>query len=775
MDAGSAVDQVCGHANAGGGAIRERIAFRPYGPVTAEQIARCIRRSKKRVQQMATEKGWDIVWENSNGGPCMSFWPHKLPVDIQIVLARSSVTLDYSLLHPEAQAVRSELHFPVLNIAKAIDSPTIPQPASNLTLTESQSKNIQIVNEALNRPREYQGKNRKWIEIVGLKHGRSRAQVYRLLKDYGANGIDGLRHSKPTRDKALGWDDEALKYWIGLCLKRGHRKLNRKTIYNTLFMPEADKRDWRYGKYPNANKWANRLITPQLKALQNGGRRALDNILPPVLRDYSDLQPFEIICGDQHRWDFWVVDPETGEVFRPECYAFVDLGTRCFYGAALAKKYNSALIGLSLRVGVKTFGVFGGLYSDNGKPELSGRVADLLRELSKVGVSPKIHAGDLPDCDEKDAPDQKPGIPHRKAIVRNAKAKLIERVFREIERIMVNDLMVPGYCKRLSDRSEWQEIDDHEVKQLAAAGKLITFPEFYRLMFEAMQIFNTKKPHRGILKEWRWKPRPREATPMDCLLKHYEEGWRPFKLSDEVADLVFLPEANRSVVQGRVEFNKEKYEHERLAPLTGQVVRLKYNPADPRWVLVFDDDSFICRAEPVEYSSMKDQDLASRKIREKRSLERICVDEYQALTCSIPDCRTYSTVSPADKAVALIGRDKRKRAEANAIIYSVPSKEEAAAAALPEPQKHMPGADLLGQFKEREQFKDSADRFAYIRHKAHAGFELTPEECEFYHRMFFKLDQEAQEQFKFEHELLKIDVIMDSILYKPATAKDFSL
>ncbi|MDY6895906.1 MAG: helix-turn-helix domain-containing protein, partial [Thermotogota bacterium] len=183
-----------------------------------------------------------------------------------------------------------------------------------LAWSEEVGRKTKLVLEALNvAPCRKKG---DCIQNIAQKYNLSRPTVYRLLKQYKENGASGFAPIRSTRGVARSWSNEALDFWIGLVLKREHRKISKKGLYGIL-ENEATKKGWKIGSYPNACKKISEHITPQLLALQKGGVRELDNSLPPVLRSYADLQPFEIIVGDQHRFDFWVLDPHTGEVFRP--------------------------------------------------------------------------------------------------------------------------------------------------------------------------------------------------------------------------------------------------------------------------------------------------------------------------------------------------------------------------------------------------------------------------------------------------------------------------
>lgn len=580
-----------------------------------------------------------------------------------------------------------------------------------------------IVQEAINVPAGQ--KRRQWAETVALKYDVHPATLYRYIKRYQKAGLAGLKHHKITRGRARSWSPEAIDFWIGLVLKREHRKVSKESLYKVLTL-EAERRGWQVGSYRSALWWLKRKITPQLIAIQHGGKRALDNILPPICRDYSDLLPFEILVGDQHRFDFWVMDDITGEVFRPEGYFWQDLRTRCLYGGAVATKYDAHLMGLALRMGLRVFGPFQNIYTDHGKPEESRYVMGILKEMRALGLS-ALQTTEMP-ADLHDADPETttcmislPGT-HRKAIVRNAKAKMIEGTFSALEGILRNQLKLPGNVKRLAAAREEQDIDHQEAERLALAGKLPTFQEFILSVLQAMDHYNARKPHRGVLREWRWKPRPKQATPMQCLAACYlAQEWQPVRMSESVLNLIFLPRVSRTVDRGRIRFQKRLYEDEALITLSGQRVDIRHDPLDPEWILVFHGGAFICQAEPLEYSSMKDRDLADRKIAEKARRRKQFLEEYRRLTSRIPDFREYSRAPAAERTAALVGKAKRRRAQQRAELYRVRSPEELAAEI----------AKIENYRPPRPVFTSEVDRYRWILDQMAASAEIDQADRDF--------------------------------------------
>ena len=420
-----------------------------------------------------------------------------------------------------------------------------------------------------------------------------------------------------------------------------------------------------------------KILHPALKEYRDGGRLALDNIVRPIMRTYANLAPLQIVVLDQHRMDIWCLDELTGQVIRPMIYMIQDLRTRMIVGLSISKdSYNAQMIGSALRVCVSCFGVFGNLFSDNGRPELSRYVEGIIDFLNTFGISWKAVDENYFELLNAEGAEDKTNT-HRQinAKVKNAKSKLIERTFGVWQDIFFSKLRLPGFVKRLSDDIHQQERDEKEVKKFAEQGKLLTFSELVVYVYQASDIYNNST-HRGVLAEWKWNPKPHEATPKDCLRACWNEGWRPNTISGELADLAFLAPANRIVQKGMILLNKEHYSHDALLSLHGQRVSIRFDPMDFSEIQVFKDSKFICTALPIERSNMLDQDLIARKNAEKRKLCKGVIDEFKRLTAVVPDMRQYSLTPPAERVAALIGSDRKRRALENQEINRTQTREE---------------------------------------------------------------------------------------------------
>lgn len=630
--------------------------------LSANRLAEITGKTVQAIHQRAKRDGWRfeviIGRGKGRGKPRKEFDLSSLPTDVQRSVVDSSGACA-SMIPALAPEVAIDAQMRLVDVDAAFDArPSDSWESGGMDMAVLRDPRVKrlagIVREALEVPKGW--KKTKWLKAVAVKHNTTKATLYKWIKKYEKEGLSGLSHTKGNAGQPKAWNPEAVDYWVGLCLKRSHRKISKEALYGILEV-EAAKQGWSIGTYGSALWWLNKKVTPQLTALQRGGSRALDNMLPPVVRDYSDLAPFEILVGDQHRFDFWVVDDDTGDLFRPEGYFWQDLRSRLFYGGAVDKKYDSQLIGLALRIGINIFGAFTAIYTDNGKPELSRYVMGIMGDMRTLGLDARQTVDapfDSADPDEALNPCVIAPGSHKKAIVKNAKAKMIEGTFMNLERVLRDVIRLPGYVKRLTDCPEDQDIDTDEVQRLHRAGKLPLFSEYVPALFRAMEYYNREKVHRGVKNEWIWTPKPKTATPMDCLKRCYLDGWRPRWLSAEAVDLVFMAREPRGRVvdRGRVLFRSTLYEHDDLVGLSGKRVDIRFDPMDLSGLLVFSGGRFVCRAVPVEYSSMKDQDLASRKIEQKRKLRKSCVEEYRRLTSGVPDFLNYSQVPQIERDAA---------------------------------------------------------------------------------------------------------------------------
>jgi putative transposase len=719
---------------------------------TAKEIAKHTGTTSRWINEKAREEGWLFSEETVRGGRRKKYFFNNLPPEIQKALtgsngdgtsmpqASTAMTL---IAQPLPFAQFSSLHNGDLKLSP--DKNLIWTPETAISPKDLKNprflKRLEILKKVDQPPPGWTKSRSAWIEALAKEHKEERASlatIRRWLKKRKEGNIAALRHGNSCQVNLKRWDPENLDLLKGIYLKPENRFFKIKDLFER-FEKEAKEKGWKIGGYRSALFHLNKIPKP-LKAFSRGGMRGLDNELPSILRDYSDLSPLEIIVGDQHRCDFWIQNAETGKIFRPEVYLWQDLFSRLIFGAAFGEDYDAWMMAVGLHMGLKKIGLFGSVYLDHGKAE-QGRLMTEIQAASKaLGMNwgwTTDFPMDLRDMDGEDL------IPHVRipgtrinAIPKNARSKMIERTFRTIEEIMGSHYGLAGKTKRLSDAVYNQELDSKEVEALAKAGKLLTEYEFLSYLFKAINFYNFERPHRGLLREWRWKEKPLSITPSDYF-KAYEarEGWHPQKIDPRIVDLIFLPRETRIIHSGRIEFRNDFYEDEdkegKLTRKEGRV-DIRFNPQNLTEIFIFQNGEFICRAIPVERSSMKNLSLAKRKIRENRAMKKPFIEEFRRLTSGVSDYRQYSQVPALDRAVAIIGKNRRQRAEQNAELYR-PRTEEAMAAEIRQIEGKKPSApEITKPLPKRPKFSDPPiDQYAWLLEYQRWGAVLEPADMEF--------------------------------------------
>jgi len=586
-----------------------------YNPIwlTIKESANLLDISERAVQKNCKNEKYITRLVKKRGGTAYEIRLDSLPVDAQIKYWQSQpaeilLSLDTSQVLPAVKAAIDK------KIAESFQNEAKEQTSTinNIETLEDKEaiRRANAVSEALHVPANWKMKD--WQKKTALKYETTYSTLRRWINKETEGGIDNLRHGNTRISRTVAWDKEAINFWKGLYLKKQHRKISKKGLYQFL-KEEAKKQGWRVGSYESALQYL-KDIPETFLAYRNGGLRGLDNQLPSIRRTYHDLRPFQIIVGDQHRYDRWVVDDETGEVFRPEGYVWQDLNTRNIYGFSVGKKYDSMMIGHSLYVGLKIFGKFECVYTDNGRPELSKYLLERKSSMRALNLEHKTTDDVFTDENNNTADPDVSGVladlgaDQRLAIVKNAKAKMIEGTFGYLEGIMTDICKLPGNVKQLGGLPEHNDIDEAEIKKLADQGKLPTFSEFAQALIKAFDYYNGQRPHRGLIEQYYKETgiRDNSLTPISYLNYCMKtKGWRPTYVEGRALDLIFLKRAMRTVQRGRIQFNYDFYESDRLLEIaSGTKVEVRYDPLDlQKGLVVIHDGEYFCDATPIEYSS----------------------------------------------------------------------------------------------------------------------------------------------------------------------------
>ncbi|MDI6865794.1 transposase [Thermodesulfovibrio yellowstonii] len=617
----------------------------------------------------------------------------------------------------------------------------LKQPKERIMIEKVDTKKtdrIELVQKALRVPLGW--KRSEWVAHVASEAGITPQALYCVIKKYKEGGVAAIACK---RQKGLSaWSPEALEYMQAVYLRgiRESGEMNKLKAYEAVLV-EAEKRGWKVGRKSSAYEYLGRL-NPLLEKYARGGTRALDNVFY-IVRNYKDLAPFEVIVGDQHRFDFFVHDREADRVLRPEGYFFVDLRTRLTYGFAIAERYDSYLMGLALRMGLKRFGKFGTLYTDNGKPENSRYINSIILDLKAFGMQAKdivelyrTEDGYAIEEEEGKVIEVVPSVAAWRKWARpyNAKAKLIERYFQSIEKIML-DLGVPGRVKELKDTSEEKAVSDERIRELKEEGKLLDIDEFAIKVFEAVQVYEARR-HSGL-----------GRSPLDELMYAVkEEGFIPKMLVEPEIDFVLLKRETRSVNRGRVRVDGMLYEGRELeAGLwdvpDGTKVEVRYDLLDRERALAIKPDRSIVELELVQVSSMKDPEITSALMERKRRFIREVKQLWKKLTAPVKGIIEYSKYTKAS-----ITAKKRKDKDPREELRDMEAFKATVQRKIEETKRLN---ERVPAFKHKTVFQSDMERYKYLLSCICEGFEITEADRVFMQKYEERMDK--SERLKWEN------------------------
>ena len=167
--------------------------------------------------------------------------------------------------------------------------------------------------------------------------------------------------------------------------------------------------------------------------MREGDKAMKDKCLPFISRMYDKLHANDVWIADNHTLDVQSINGD-GKTHRLYLTAFLDAKSGVLVGWNITDTPTSQSTVLALRHGIKRFGIPKLIYVDNGREFLThdiGGKGHRARSTSEGEIIPPTIL-------------QRLRIEMRNAIVRNAKAKPIERTFSTVT--MQFSRMLEGYC-----------------------------------------------------------------------------------------------------------------------------------------------------------------------------------------------------------------------------------------------------------------------------------------------------------------------------------------
>jgi len=520
--------------------------------------------------------------------------------------------------------------------------------------TAKQKKRMLIAQRIKARPADIS--KTAWVKSVASYFGISQSTVRRIeaeIKDFGVVG-------KPrTKSTSRSWSPEAVAYlkgyWVQAIKEVG--ECSKTTAWKALQI-EAKNQGWSFGSRSAAFNLLGE-VDHLMIAYARGGNRALDNYFY-ISRDANALQPMQIVIGDQHIFDWWIVDYESGIIRRPECYLWEDMCTKLIYGIAFDEKYNSGTVKKALKLGLFRFGAFDCTYNDNGIPECSKAINSIIDDLislqmSAVDISElyKTPEGSYVVVDEdgeviESARSQEEWRrKHRRifANVKNAKAKDIERFFRSLE-VRLDARHLPGRVATPGANAAVDEVERARLIKQKNNHELLTMEEFAMVVLEELKAYENTY-HQSL-----------KMTPMEKLKQKFNAGWRPRYFEREVVDLIFADRTTRKVERGRVtidnisfigeemQIRNGKFADVGLWKFDGNTIEVRFNKYDMSYAYAVISEGDIRPLKRVETVTMLDDQAMTEAIALKRRQMKVVREAFQELSKPIEGIVLKSKVTP---------------------------------------------------------------------------------------------------------------------------------
>lgn len=349
-----------------------------------------------------------------------------------------------------------------------------------------------------------------------------------------------------------------------------------------------------------------RSIPPAVRVYCREGEKACtDKMLPYIHRTYEDLHSNDIWVCDNHTFDVFVNDGEHRKPIRVYLTAFLDVRSRKFMGWYVTLNPSSSATLIALRRGIEAYGIPKRILSDNGREFLTFDIGG--RGFRKAKKTEEHEAPTILD---------NLGIEFRTAMVKNARAKIIERAFLDVK----NDFskMFDGYTGgTIIERPE-------RLKKTGKdADNFTLLPEFIQHVDKYITGIFNKHSHKGIGMHGKTPDQVYAA----CLIE------KTVATADQLNLMLLrntrMQKVSRSGVHldlcgERIDYNSHDLNFYHI----GEKVYLRYDPDDLKEVRVYDEkDRFLCTAQQqgtLGYFASKEE--VAEAVKENRTYKRAVKD-----------------------------------------------------------------------------------------------------------------------------------------------------
>ena len=448
------------------------------------------------------------------------------------------------------------------------------------------------------------------------EHEFSIDTLYRRWKSIKQNDLDGLIDKRGKWKK--GKSDIQPEVWdafLYFYLQEAQHPMMKCYEYMKLLLRE-DHPDL-VADIPSYTTFTRRVksdIPEAVEVLGREGQKAFrDRCAPYIRRTYESMASNEWWIADNHTFDV-ITQGDNGQRHRLHLTAFFDARSGIFTGCYVTLNPSSQATLIALRKGILKYGIPENIYVDNGS------------EFLTFDIGGRGHRKKKPkDGQERFEPPpvfERLGIKMTNALVRNAKAKIIERRFRDVK----------DHLSRLFDTYTGGNVLEkpERLKGVLKNGEIPLDSTFTEAVEELLDWYFNQQPYGGEVVADRGKPRQQV----------YNENLHTKRVAGaEDLNLMLMRSARPQKVTRRgvhLDIAGQRLDYwndDMLMNLLGKQVYFRYDPDDLSEVRVYDlQDRFIMTV-PVDNTavltygaSKEDVKAAMGKV---RRMERITKEALQ--------------------------------------------------------------------------------------------------------------------------------------------------
>ena len=454
------------------------------------------------------------------------------------------------------------------------------------------------------------------------EHEFSIDTLYRRWKSIKQNDLDGLIDKRGKWKKGKSdIQPEAWDAFLYFYLQEAQHPMMKCYEYMKLLLRE-DHPDL-VADLPSYTTFTRRVksdIPEAVEVLGREGQKAFrDRCAPYIRRTYESMASNEWWIADNHTFDV-ITQGDNGQRHRLHLTAFFDARSGIFTGCYVTLNPSSQATLIALRKGILKYGIPENIYVDNGS------------EFLTFDIGGRGHRKRKPkDGQERFEPPpvfERLGIKMTNALVRNAKAKIIERRFRDVK----------DQLSRLFDTYTGGNVLEkpERLKGVLKNGEIPLDSTFTEAVEELLDWYFNQQPYGGEVVADRGKPRQqvynenlytkRVAGAEDLSLMLMRSA-RPQKVTRRGVHL--------DIAGQRLDY----WNDDMLMNLLGKQVYFRYDPDDLSEVRVYDLEDRYIMTVPVDNTavltygaSREDVKEAMGKVRrmERLTREALKVSAYPA-------------------------------------------------------------------------------------------------------------------------------------------------